>query len=149
MEGNGGKGPRTNSESDDGDDWGQNYPSIQRQTSSIQTSIGSRPADPFRRDSGHSENTITKQNTMETGFRDTDLNQRAETTLEIDSEWLSEGGKLEPNPLREMPGGLESIVDDGLRLLGSGTMGDRYTKGEKDWMRPLSAEKMVYRFAVE
>jgi NADPH:quinone reductase-like Zn-dependent oxidoreductase len=62
--------------------------------------------------------------------------------------WLSEGGKLEPNPLREMPGGLESIVDDGLRLLGSGTMGDRDTKSEKDWMRPLSAEKMVYRIAV-
>ncbi|MCJ1413460.1 hypothetical protein MMC19_007565, partial [Ptychographa xylographoides] len=39
--------------------------------------------------------------------------------------WLSKGGKSEPNPLREMPGGLESVVDDGLRLLGSGTMGDR------------------------
>jgi hypothetical protein len=78
--------PRTNSESDDGDDWGQNYPSIQPQTSPIQTSIGSRPADPFRRDSGHSEDTISKQNTMETGFRDTDLNKRAETTLEIDSD---------------------------------------------------------------
>ena len=63
--------------------------------------------------------------------------------------WLSEGGKLKPNPLREMPGGLESIVDDGLRLLGSGTMGDRHTKSEKDWMRPLSAEKMVYRIAIE
>ncbi|MCJ1288094.1 hypothetical protein MMC26_007448 [Xylographa opegraphella] len=61
--------------------------------------------------------------------------------------WLSAGGKLEPNPLRQMPGGLESIVDDGLRLLGSGTMGDRDTKSEKDWMRTLSAEKMVYRIA--
>lgn len=62
--------------------------------------------------------------------------------------WLSEGGRLEPNPLRLMPGGLESIVDDGLRLLGSGTMRDRDTNSEKDWMRPLSAEKMVYSIAV-
>jgi len=63
--------------------------------------------------------------------------------------WLSEGGRLEPNPLREMPGGIDSIVDDGLRLLGSGTMTDRETKSDKDWMRPLSAEKMVYRIAGE
>jgi len=64
-------------------------------------------------------------------------------------EWFSEGGRLEPNPLREMPGGLESIVDDGLKLLGSGTMGDRDTKSEKSWMKPPSTEKMVYRIAVE
>ena len=64
-------------------------------------------------------------------------------------EWLSEGGRLEPNPIRDMPGGLESIVEDGLRLLGSGTMGDRDAKSEKAWMKPLSAEKMVYRIAVE
>ena len=63
--------------------------------------------------------------------------------------WLSEGGGLETNPLREMPGGLQSIIDDGLTLLGSGTMRDRDTKSEKDWMRPLSAEKMVYKVAVE
>ncbi|MCJ1369157.1 hypothetical protein MMC20_000366 [Loxospora ochrophaea] len=63
--------------------------------------------------------------------------------------WLSEGGRLEPNPLREMPGGLESIVDDGFTLLGSGTMRDRDTKSEKSWLKPLSAEKMVYRIAVE
>ncbi|MCJ1451544.1 hypothetical protein MMC28_001883 [Mycoblastus sanguinarius] len=59
--------------------------------------------------------------------------------------WLSSGReKLESNPLREMPGGLESIVDDGFGLLGSGTMGDRGSTSEKAWMRPLSAEKMVY-----
>lgn len=58
--------------------------------------------------------------------------------------WLSEGGRLKPNPLREMPGGLENIVDDGFRLLGSGTMGDRDAKSEKAWMKALSAEKMVY-----
>lgn len=63
--------------------------------------------------------------------------------------WLSEEGRLKPNPLREMPGGLENIVDDGFRLLGSGTMGDRDAKSEKAWMRPLSAEKMVYRIAAE
>ncbi|MCJ1380443.1 hypothetical protein MMC17_003547 [Xylographa soralifera] len=63
--------------------------------------------------------------------------------------WLSEGGKLKPNPLREMPGGLESIVDDGLSLLGSGTMRDRGTKSAKGWMEPLSAEKLVYRIATD
>lgn len=63
--------------------------------------------------------------------------------------WLSEGIKLEPNPIREMPGGLENIVEDGLRLLGSGTMGDRDVRSEKAWMKPLSGEKMVYRIAVE
>lgn len=52
---------------------------------------------------------------------------------------------MDANPLRKMPGGLESVVEDGLRLLGSGTMGDREgNKSEEDWMRPLSAEKMVY-----
>ena len=60
-------------------------------------------------------------------------------------EWLSSGGKrLEPNPLREMPGGLESIAGDGFRLLGSGTMGDRDSSSETARMEPLSAEKMVY-----
>ena len=63
--------------------------------------------------------------------------------------WLSEGGRLKSNPIRDMPGDLESIVEDGLRLLGSGTMGDRDAKSEKAWMKPLSAEKMVYRIAVE
>ena len=59
--------------------------------------------------------------------------------------WLSSGeGKLRPNPLREMAGGLESIVDEGFQLLGSGSMGDRRPKSEEAWMRPLSAEKMVY-----
>ena len=60
-------------------------------------------------------------------------------------EWLSSGrGRLEPNPLREMPGGLESIADDGFGLLGSGTMGDRGSSSERAYMKPLSAEKMVY-----
>ena len=60
-------------------------------------------------------------------------------------EWLASGrGRLEPNPLREMPGGLESIADDGFGLLGSGTMGDRGSSSERAYMKPLSAEKMVY-----
>ena len=63
--------------------------------------------------------------------------------------WLSEGGKLKSNSLREMPGGLENIVSDGFRLLGSGMMGDRDAKSEKSWMKPLSAEKMVYTIAAE
>ena len=63
--------------------------------------------------------------------------------------WLSEGGRLNPNPLCEMPGGLENIVDDGFRLLGSGTMEDRDAKSEKGWMKALSAEKLVYSIAVD
>ena len=63
-------------------------------------------------------------------------------------EWLSNGGRLEANPLRETPGGLGSIVSDGLNLLGSGAMGDRDAKSEEAWMRPLSAEKMVYNIEV-
>ena len=59
--------------------------------------------------------------------------------------WLSAGwGRLEPNPLREMPGGLGSIVDDGFRLLGSGTMRDRGSNSERVEMKPLSAEKIIY-----
>ena len=60
--------------------------------------------------------------------------------------WLSSGagGKFEPNPLREMPGGLERIADDGFELLGSGTMGDRGSSEREGWKKPLSAEKMVY-----
>jgi len=60
-------------------------------------------------------------------------------------QWLSGGkARLKPNPLREMPGGLESVVDEGFKLLGSGSMGDRSSSSEKAWMKPLSAEKMVY-----
>lgn len=59
--------------------------------------------------------------------------------------WLSEGAKLAPNPIRMMPGGLDAVVDDGLRLLGSGTMEDRKIESDKQWMRPLSAEKVVYK----
>ena len=46
--------------------------------------------------------------------------------------WLCfQSRRLGPNPLHEMAGDLESIVDDGFELLGSGTMGDRTSKSEK------------------
>jgi NADPH:quinone reductase-like Zn-dependent oxidoreductase len=63
--------------------------------------------------------------------------------------WLDGGGVLRPNPVRMMPGGLETVVEDGFRLLGSGTMEQRDSGREEDWMRPLSAEKMVYRVGAE
>ena len=44
-----------------------------------------------------------------------------------------------------MSGGLESVSEDGLRLLGSVTMEDQEgNKSKGDWTRPLSAEKMVH-----
>jgi hypothetical protein len=59
--------------------------------------------------------------------------------------WLSTGGRLEANPIRLMPGGLAKVVEDGFTLLGSGSMGDRAHGRKEDWMKPISAEKMVYR----
>jgi NADPH:quinone reductase-like Zn-dependent oxidoreductase len=59
--------------------------------------------------------------------------------------WLSRGGKLEPNPVRLMPGGLGRIVEDGFTLLGSGTMQDRDHRRTEAWMKPVAAEKLVYR----
>jgi hypothetical protein len=58
--------------------------------------------------------------------------------------WLSEGGKIVPNSARVMPGGLEKVAEDGFALLGTGTMGERKVRSE-EWMRPVSAEKLVYR----
>lgn len=53
------------------------------------------------------------------------------------------------NPVRLMPGGLEGIVRDGFALLGSGKVRERNTnvqdQGDKDWMQPISAEKLVYQ----
>ncbi|KAI0121275.1 chaperonin 10-like protein [Xylariales sp. AK1849] len=59
--------------------------------------------------------------------------------------WLSEGHKLAANPLRLMPGGLGKIVSDGFSLLGSGSMGDRQQNRIEPWMKPISAEKLVYK----
>ncbi|KAF2229765.1 GroES-like protein [Viridothelium virens] len=61
--------------------------------------------------------------------------------------WLTNGGKLEPNSVRVMPGGLEKVVVDGLTLLGSSLMEDRKPQKEQgeSWMKSVSAEKLVYR----
>jgi NADPH:quinone reductase-like Zn-dependent oxidoreductase len=59
--------------------------------------------------------------------------------------WLSGEAALVANPTRIMPGGLERIVPDGFALLGSGSMHDRSQEGDKTWMKPVSAEKLVYR----
>jgi NADPH:quinone reductase-like Zn-dependent oxidoreductase len=59
--------------------------------------------------------------------------------------WISKVRKLEPNPIRKMPGGLERVVDDGFTLLGTGAMQDREQKREEPWMKPIGAEKLVYR----
>ena len=64
--------------------------------------------------------------------------------------WLSsakkaEDVKLAPNPVREMRGGLESVVGDGFQLLGSGSVGDRGSSSEGPRLKPLSAEKMVFQ----
>ncbi|KAF2663034.1 GroES-like protein [Lophiostoma macrostomum CBS 122681] len=59
--------------------------------------------------------------------------------------WLGEavGTTLIPVPVRLMPGGLERVVEDGFTLLGTGAMGARLSRTE-EWMRPISAEKLVY-----
>lgn len=58
--------------------------------------------------------------------------------------------KLEPNPVRLMPGGLEKIVPDGFVLLGSGLVTQRPdTSRNEDYMRPVSGEKMVYKILGE
>jgi hypothetical protein len=49
-----------------------------------------------------------------------------------------------------MPGGLGKIVEDGFALIGSGKVADREkarARGE-EWMRKISAEKLVYRIRI-
>lgn len=63
--------------------------------------------------------------------------------------WLSGsvGREIRPVPVRVMPGGLERVVQDGFELLGSGKVAERRKEtGEnvQAWMRPVSAEKLVY-----
>lgn len=60
--------------------------------------------------------------------------------------WLGQaiGSSLKPVPIRKMPGGLSKVVEDGFQLLGSGTMEDRKIERKENWMKPLSAEKLVY-----
>lgn len=59
--------------------------------------------------------------------------------------WLSGQHRLTANPVRLMPGALERIVPDGFALLGSGSMQDRQQRREEPWMKPVSAEKLVYK----
>lgn len=62
--------------------------------------------------------------------------------------WLSDGGLLQPNPVRVMPGGLERVVEDGLVLLGTSGVLSReanHPQGrQEEHMRPISGEKIVY-----
>ncbi|KAI4915848.1 hypothetical protein J4E90_004294 [Alternaria incomplexa] len=51
---------------------------------------------------------------------------------------------LSTAPIRLMPGGLESVVQDGFQLLGAGGMEERRVIRTEPWMRPVSAEKLVY-----
>ncbi|KAK5695564.1 hypothetical protein LTR17_024581 [Elasticomyces elasticus] len=62
-------------------------------------------------------------------------------------QWLGKvvGTEVKAVPVRVMPGGLERVVGDGFALLGVGGMGDREMKRGEEWMRPVSAEKLVCR----
>ncbi|KAI4604802.1 hypothetical protein J4E83_010953 [Alternaria metachromatica] len=51
---------------------------------------------------------------------------------------------LSPAPIRLMPGGLESVVQDDFQLLVAGGMEERRAIRTEPWMRPVSAEKLVY-----
>ncbi|EWG55785.1 hypothetical protein FVEG_13734 [Fusarium verticillioides 7600] len=53
--------------------------------------------------------------------------------------------QLEPNPVRLMPGALEKVTPDAFRLLGTGLVSERSkTQRPEEYMRPISAEKLVY-----
>lgn len=62
--------------------------------------------------------------------------------------WLSDGGLLQPNPVRVMPGGLETVVPDGFAVLGTGVTSRGHERTEQH-MRPISAEKLVYKIETE
>ncbi|KAK3370771.1 chaperonin 10-like protein [Lasiosphaeria ovina] len=55
--------------------------------------------------------------------------------------WLAGavGSELAPSPVRRMPGGLDRVVPDGLALMGPGPV-----QRSEEWMKPVSAEKLVY-----
>jgi hypothetical protein len=58
---------------------------------------------------------------------------------------------ITPNPVRLMPGGLARVVPDAFQLIGSGKVADRSGRQPdhetEPWMKPISAEKLVYRIA--
>lgn len=51
--------------------------------------------------------------------------------------------KLHPNQIRLMPGGLDSIIPEGMSLL-SGLVTDREVNRTESHMQPISGEKLVY-----
>ena len=61
-------------------------------------------------------------------------------------QYLSSSSIIKPNPMRLMPGGLTNIVQDGFTLIGSGKVADRQKEEARneEWMRKISAEKLVY-----
>lgn len=62
--------------------------------------------------------------------------------------WLSSGGvKLQPNPIRSMPGGLERIGPDGFAVLGGLITARQQVQRTEDYMKPVSGEKLVYSIA--
>lgn len=69
--------------------------------------------------------------------------------------WLSTAAtdgvvKVQPNPVRLMPGGLERVVPDGFVLLGWNQVSARNSNGRsEDYMRPISGEKLVYEIVKE
>ncbi|KAK8912221.1 Enoyl reductase [Metarhizium anisopliae] len=52
--------------------------------------------------------------------------------------------KLQPNPIRRMPGGLERIVPDGFALLSGMVVDRKRLDRSEEYMKPISAEKLVY-----
>lgn len=62
--------------------------------------------------------------------------------------WLSDGGLLQPNPVRVMPGGLEKVVPDGFTVLGTDVTSRGHGRKEHH-MRPISGEKLVYKVETE
>lgn len=61
--------------------------------------------------------------------------------------WLTKaiGSVIQPVPVRLMPGGLDKVIEQGFELIGSGKMEDRAVLRTEEWMRPISAEKLVYK----
>ncbi|KAL1406547.1 hypothetical protein Q8F55_008253 [Vanrija albida] len=57
--------------------------------------------------------------------------------------------KLQPNPVRVMPGGLERVVPDGFALLGWNQVSARQCDRPEEYMRPISGEKLVYELVRE
>lgn len=58
--------------------------------------------------------------------------------------WLSDGGALDPNPVRIMPGGLDKVVGDGFSLFAT-DHSDQSKARNEDHMRPVGGEKLVYK----